>query len=120
MTTILTFVDGNDAGARASCAAKAAARHLPLKRQSGVSSLTRAESRVHPRTRRGRRTKVSFVGRRPPWSATLCPTPPERSPYRKPSCRAAAPLVAAPATGGRVLHSGGRLCTRTSPDERTA
>src|SRR5205823_4947081 len=37
-----------------------------------------------------------------------------------PSCRFGAALVAAPATGGRVLHSGGRLCTRASPDETTA
>ena len=33
------------------CAAKAAARRSPLKRQNGVSLLTRAESRVYPRTR---------------------------------------------------------------------
>src|SRR3989441_848006 len=51
-------VDANDAGARSSCAAKAAARHVPLKRQSGVSALTRAESRVHPRTRRGRWIRI--------------------------------------------------------------
>src|SRR5207249_6997015 len=31
-------------------AAEAAARRVPLKRQSAVSLLTRAESRVHPRT----------------------------------------------------------------------
>src|SRR5207247_8271334 len=31
-------------------AAQAATRHVPLKRQGGVSSLTRAEPRVYPRT----------------------------------------------------------------------
>ena len=36
---------------RASFAAEGAARPVPLKRQSGVSLLTRAESRVYPRTR---------------------------------------------------------------------
>src|SRR5437899_2708143 len=51
-------VDGHDAGARSSCAAKAGAGHVPLKRQSGVSALTRAESRVHPRTRRGRWIRI--------------------------------------------------------------
>src|SRR5207244_4787795 len=40
------------AAAGALVAAEAAARRLPLKRQNGVSLLTRAESRVYPRTRR--------------------------------------------------------------------
>src|SRR5207244_12316553 len=35
-------------------AAEAAARRVPLKRPCAVSSLTRAESRVHPRTGHGR------------------------------------------------------------------
>src|SRR5207247_10487755 len=36
--------------ARRGSAAQAATRHVPLKRQNGVSSLTRAEPRVYPRT----------------------------------------------------------------------
>ena len=83
--------------------------------------LARASSgRVRRRYEGGRRTRSSGGGRsnlavfRPPWSATLCPSPSERSLSRKPSCRVVAPLVAAPATGGAVLHSVGRLCTRIS------
>src|SRR6266513_1415777 len=72
----------------------------------GIMLASASSGRVKRRYEGGRRTGSSGGGRsnlavfRPPWSATLCPSPSERSLSRKPSCRVAAPLVAAPATGG--------------------
>src|SRR5205807_3503552 len=43
-------------------AAKAAARRLPLKRQDGVSLLTRAESRVHSRSCTGHGSDCQIPG----------------------------------------------------------
>src|SRR2546426_1804957 len=89
--------------------------------------LARASSgRVRRRYESGRRTGSSGGGRsnlavfRPPWSATLCPSPSERSPYRKPSVASPQHWWRVPRQAGGGPPFCGRLFTRASPDETTA